>query len=233
MDSVAPGTIIRRYMKAKHLMDFLKDGEFYIKRKRCFEDVHEKGLPVWRQIDMQIVEGSNPISISPKCVLLKKEEAQESRINANMPTSCWTDYIGENILMWQARQKEKGEDYVCIQSTVHKVATALVGDHHDVYCLRMQYVISGCLNCTRGNLYTKELAYAGEKEIRFYLDNYGCIKDCSDNHVYIKVNPPEMIDEIILSPYFDSQKAVSFAKEIKPTGIIVSQSKIKIKDAEL
>jgi len=229
MDNVAPGTVIRHYMSKEHLYELLNTGSFYIKRKKHYKDSHECGLPPWRLFDFKIVEGDNPCAASPKCVLLNKEGAKETRDNAYLPTSCWTEFIGENMLMWQSRQKSTSDETVCIKTTVHKLASALINDIYDVICLRIQYVNRSCLNCTIGNLYTKELAYAGEKEIRFYLvPKDGEIINKSEDHIFIKVIPEDFIEEVVLSPYFDKDCVDGIFQFVEQKGLLISKSKIKI-----
>lgn len=225
MDGVDENLTIYQYMDLDYLLRFLKRQEYYVKPKKYFSDKHECRLPIKSLFRIAPV-GVNDNDIKEQTSddsLIKSSQFRES---GNLLTACWTEHNGENVLMWKNFTSKLG---VCIKSTIAKFIASFKKDDFVICCGRMFYEGIKYHNDNLERLFIKDKAFKGEEEIRFYFIPSAKIDTSKMKGLSIAVDPEDMINEIILSPYIDKIAANELkefiAREYK---VKVNQSKIEL-----
>lgn len=225
MEEVDNNLTIYQYMDLDFLLRLLKKQEYYVKTKKYFSDKHECRLPIKSLFRIAPVgENDNDIKDqTPNDYLIKSRQFHES---GNLLTACWTEHNGENMLMWKNFTSKLG---VCIKSTIAKFIASFKKDDFVICCGRMFYEGIKYHNDNLERLFIKDKAFKGEEEIRFYFIPSDKIDTSKMKGLSIAVDPEDMIDEIILSPYIDKIAANELkefiAREYK---VKVNQSKIEL-----
>jgi hypothetical protein len=222
-------TPICQYMDIDYLNALLSTQKYYVKRKKLFVDKREKRVPNYLRF-----------GLLPYGATLNSEEKQlqQSRDNAivrfekvlsSLLTSCWTERITENSLMWD-RGGEKHK--ACIISTVGDFVDAFEKLEFDIWCGKMIYAPIHSLLLSEDVIWYKEPYFSDEREVRFYFSkgiNKVIPDDESVDGKFLSVKIDKLIHEIVLSPYINKIAAEKIKKNIFETyHIKTSLSNIEI-----
>jgi len=229
MDGVDTEQTIYQYMDLDYLLRLLDTRTYFVKPKQSFHDLHESCLPlksifkphlVGREYDKSVVADTNES-------LVRLRQFRES---GTMLTACWTEHLGENALMWRNFTSKIG---ICIKSSIHNFMASLVTDDYDVCCGRMSY--PGIHSKTELDecLFIKDKAFIDEKEIRFYFTPKGNHNTTNDKGVSIPILPQILIDEIILSPYINTQACKVLTDFINDKYNVDKQNRFKVRTSEI
>lgn len=207
MDGIDIQMPIRQYMNLEYLYQLLGTKRYFLRRKQHFEDMAEKMPPMKSVFSLFTPHIVGAAIKDEKQYQKKKKELHEliSQLEyaKNLPTSCWTKRNNENYLMWKAYAPDNG---VCIKSTIYNFTTSFIEDDYQIVCGEISYNNYKGLRTIDDYLFSKHSFYSNEEEIRFYFDKQDNEEqELTDEHVYIKVDPSVLIDEIILSPFMDDK----------------------------
>ena len=219
---ISSNTEICQYMKLDYLIALLSKEKYYVNRKKQFVDKCEKTIPfksccILTPYDKdftyrQEIEQENIIETAHKY-------EKESLL---LLTSCWTERITENALMWD---RDGEHNKACIKSTIGDYVGALGQMDYTIWCGKILYEHMQPSIINDDVIWYKEPYFSDEREIRFYFskDFNQIIPDdkIKGDHVLFSVNTKCLIKEIILSPYIKKEDAA----EIKQS----FQTKYKIK----
>ena len=198
MEGLDGNMTIRQYLKLDYLIQLLETRSYYVKRKRLFEDKREVSLPLKSLFHMQPVgidTNANRAVNNTDETLRKFRRYKES---GNYLTSCWTERVGESALMWKNFVDNQG---VCIKTTINNFVASFKNDVFEICCGRMSYNGYYAGQDFEEALFSKDRAFAEEREIRFYFTQENEKESMPDEGVSMPVDPKVLIDEIILSPY--------------------------------
>ena len=222
-------TEICQYMNLDYLIALLSKKKYYINRKKKFVDKREKIIPF---------KSCCILTRYDKEFTPKQEIEQENIIEAThkyekesllLLTSCWTERITENIMMWD----RDGEHHkVCIKSTIGDFVEAFGQMDYFIWCGKILYEHMQPSIINDDVIWYKEPYFSDEREIRFYFSkdfNKIMPDNTKDDHVELSVNIQCLIKEIILSPYIKKETAEEI-KQLFQTqyGIKTNLSKISI-----
>lgn len=218
---------IYKYMELDHLIALFETNQLYVKRRRENEDANES----YKNINLQFGFTAVGENVPPQPKAQERMVPYDSIVN--LPTSCWTLDPRENYLMWKGYASKWG---VRIKSSIHNFISSVEidtseKDHDKILCGSMIYEDFMPSTVEEKQLFGKDIAYADEREFRFYfnLPDDSCKKETKS--IFIPILPNVLVDEVVVSPFFHpeaSKKIVSFMKccyNLKN----VSPSKIKIK----
>lgn len=218
---------ICQYMRLDYFISLLATGEYFV-RPRCeFEDAFEANLPLPQMFPAHEAGKTVPSEVQEVEIQKMSEKLEANRENGKLLTSCWCLQMCENLLMWNCYASKIG---VRIKSTVHRFVSALDTDAYDILCGRMNYTVYNYYN--DDFLFSKDKGYGGEDEFRFYFIPKASDQDSDSEKpksVRIKVNPSELIEDVMLSPYIETRAANEICKLAKDKcGITMRPSSLKI-----
>lgn len=223
LPEVTEDAVVMRYMKYDYLTKMLDNNKFYVPLKQSFNDMGEHKLPL-----------KNMFRIYPAFVEIPEEQRKmdyertlrkhkDFALSQRLPTSCWTLRGYENYLMWMGYTDKTG---VCIKSTLGNVVASLSYPGYNLYCGKIRY--KNCWFHDDDELFPKQKYFADERELRMYFEPEATIDEGLD-HIELDVKPDILIDEVILSPFYDKNQADNLAKELRSKyGIKVRPSEIEL-----
>lgn len=187
-------TKIFRYTSFTNLLTILEEGKLFINLRSNFSDRREKGEFYNSKLLFSRFSVANEKTDEET---LKEWSYKDAQIRAacKLPTSCWTTKAEEDFLMWSAYAKN--EDGVRIETTIEKLIGSPIFFEGILYCDNIKYGKEKPLYEVGESMFYKTNFYKGEEEFRFYVIE----KNIKMNSVFLDVNPLEMIQEIILSPF--------------------------------
>ena len=226
-------TEICQYMDLKYLKSLLDTGNYFVKRKKLFVDRRERTIPFRLQFELTPA-GSK---LTPEQMIRMDERNRVvnyiEKESSLMLTSCWTERITENALMWD-RGKERKK--VCIKTKIGNFVEAFEDLKFTIWCGKIFYDSINPFLISTDIIWYKEPFFSDEREIRFYFsaDFSKIMPDisCNDNKegVFLPIKKDLLIQEIVLSPYIKKKEAEDIKNTITRThGIKTTLSKIKLK----
>lgn len=214
---------ICQYMDLDFLLLLLSTKKYFVRLKRGFKDKREKELPLK---DMFVPHIANQ-AISKDTVMQELStmsiRLSQYREYGALPTSCWTLRQSESNLMWSGYTNKLG---ACIKSTIGKFVSAV---DYSGYTLLYGKISYHGYNFSRDDeLFSKESAFADEKELRFYFLP-DITSEMRKESILLPVKPKELIQEIVLSPYIQPQAASELAQILSERyDVVAKSSKIQI-----
>lgn len=217
---------IYQYMDLDYLFSLLESKQYFVNRKCHFEDKCESKLPP------KSLFGVNLNGVQPNKDKITKmtqeisEKLKGYRESASWLTSCWTKDNTESLLMWKNYTTKIG---IRIKSNIENVIASIDTDKYTIVCGHISY--DGYFSKPFEEcIFSKKQYYKDEREVRFYFIP-NADSNCSSEGVNIPINPTNLIDEIILSPYIKCIAAVKMTELIKKEYGInnIHPSKIEIK----
>lgn len=226
-------TEICQYMKLDYLLNLLKSKKYYVNTKKCFIDKSEKKIPRKMQF-MEFTRAGEQLTPSQKkkCQERSASISRYEKEYSCLLTSCWTERISENALMWD---RMGGNYQACIKTTIGNFVKAFPNLEYNIWCGKMLYGPIFPVLMPEDIIWYKEQYFSDEREIRFYfskeLDQIQPDGDDKEDHKLMPVNIKTLIGEIILSPYIKKEVAEQIKEYISKTYGIkrTSLSKIEIK----
>lgn len=218
---------ICQYMRLDYLIQFLETGNYFVKRRKNFQDANEA------YENKKLAFGYSAVGEQNSLLSPVQERLIPYMNIVNCPTSCWSMNSYESFLMWKSYSTEMG---ACIKTTIHnfissiKIDLSINNRDNKVLCGSMSY-LNKIMPSTieEDQLFNKDIVYAEEKEFRFYFI-LKSDKDKDTNGIHIPVDANVMIDEVLLSPFICKDAADKLARMLKCAyNIEVKQSNIKIK----
>lgn len=227
---IGNNTEICQYMAFDYLKSILETDKYYVKRKKFFVDKREITIPFRLQFELTPAgrkltpEQINRIN---ECNRVVKYYEKESSL---ILTSCWTERITENALMWDRGEERKK---VCIKTRIGNFVEAFGDIKFSIWCGKILYEPIKPVLMSSDILWYKEPYFSDEREIRFYFsaDFSKIVPDvpCDEEGVFLPVKKDMLIQEIILSPYIKTKEAEDIKNSIiKTYGINTTLSKIKV-----
>lgn len=200
---------ICQYLDLDYLLNLLSTSKYFVRCKNCFPDKNEI-LPPLKSMFPVYQADSKP----DKCILERDMKNFSDKLEAckergSLPASCWTVRDRESMLMWTSYTTKLG---VCIKSTVRRFVTAIDYSGYELMYGLMSY--HGYSFYQDSELFSKDPAFADEKELRFYFVPKESADMPKDN-VFLPVRPFELIDEIILSPFITPKAASELSAMLK------------------
>ena len=204
---ISGNTEICQYMDIDYLIALLSKNKYYIKRKKFFIDKLEKSIPfktccVLNQFGKKFTPEQNARQES----LIQSSRKYED-ISSMLLTSCWTERVTENALMWD-RNGERHK--ACIKSTIGDFVDAFGKIDYTIWCGKILYEPIHSSLISDDIIWYKEPYFSDEREIRFYFSkDFSKIipDDNTDDHLLLSVTTKSLIKEIILSPYIKREEA--------------------------
>ena len=223
-------TEICQYMALDYLKAILKTDKYFVKRKKLFIDKREKTIPLRLQFELTPYDRR----LSPEQI--KRMDERNKAIqhfetkSSSLLTSCWTERITENALLWD-RDGERHK--ACIKTNVGDFVAAFGNTKFEIWCGKMIYEPIHPILISEDIIWYKEPYFSDEREIRFYFstDFSKIVSDEENNDgVFLEVKKELLIHEIILSPYINKNAAEELKQSItEKYGIKTSISKIEIR----
>ncbi len=220
---------ICQYMRLDYLIRLLEKKQYYVKRRRTFEDANESYKNNKLAFALR--------SVGNNCI--QQPEVKERLIPytdiIHCPTSCWSMHEHESFLMWKSYATEIG---ACIRTTVHNFIASLqidldiVKSENKVLCGSMNYEYFKPSATEDNQLFDKDIVYTDENEFRFYFLLASDSEKMKDEikGIDVPVDTKVMIDEILLSPFICKEAANKIARMINCAyDIDVKLSNIKIR----
>ena len=226
---ISSNTEICQYMDIDYLIALLSKNKYYIKRKKFFIDKLEKSIPfktccVLNQYGKKFTPEQNARQES----LIQLSRRYED-ISSMLLTSCWTERVTENALMWD-RNGERRK--ACIKSTKGDFVNAFGQMEYTIWCGKMLYEYMHTSIISDDIIWYKEPYFSDEREIRFYFSKeFSKVipDDRTDDHVLLSVNINCLIKEIVLSPYIKREEAEKIQNSFqKKYSITTKLSEIRI-----
>jgi len=219
---------ICQYMRLDYLIQLLETRQYYVKRRRTFEDANE----CYKNHKLAFAYST----VGNNCVHQPKMEERLIPYAdiIHCPTACWSKHERENYLMWKSYATEIG---ACIRTTVHNFIASLQIDldidktENKVLCGSMNYDNYKSSPIEENQLFDKDIVYADENEFRFYflLASDSEKKKEESKGIHVPVDTKVMIDEVLLSPFICKNAADKIARMIKCSyDINVKLSNIKL-----
>lgn len=209
-------TPICQYMNLDYLIALLKTGEYYVNRKKVFSDKREKSIP------HKLVFGEFTIpygQLSPEQVeratMRQDVVHQFEKVSPYLLTSCWTERVSENALMWE-RGGEKHK--ACIKSTIGGFISGVCNTELTIWCGKMIYEPILPMLMSDDIIWYKQPYFSDEREIRFYFSkelHHVIPDDGTSNHKSFRINLETLIQEIVLSPYIEKSAAKSLKESFE------------------
>lgn len=223
-------TEICQYMYLGHLISLLEKKKYYVKRKKEFPDMREKEIP-HRFLFTEFTIPNGKLSAEQVDRSKRKSESIHNfeKVSSALLTSCWTERITENILMWE-RGKDEDKPRVCIKSCIGDFVKAFEAMDFTIWCGKMLYEPFYPVLMSDDIIWYKEPYFSDEREIRFYFSkdfDRVAPDDGIDNHIDLPVDIQTLIHEIILSPDATKQDKENVLRLIEPYNITVTSSKIE------
>lgn len=221
-------TEICQYMYLEHLEKLLETGYYYVRRKGKFSDKREKELPRRLHFTEFTIPVGKPSSEQQDRSKRKNESIHKfEKVSSLLITSCWTERITENVLMWE---RGKNKPKACIKSRIGDFVKAFGNMGFTIWCGKMLYEPIYPVLMSDDIIWYKEPYFSDEREIRFYfskkLDSV-VPDDGTNDHVRLLVNIQTLIHEITLSPNATIQEKENVQRLTKPYNITVKSSKIE------
>jgi len=229
MDGVDEEQTICQYMDLDYLLRLLDTRTYFVKPKQSFQDFHERCLPFKSIFKLHFIgrECDKSMLADTEESLVRLRRFMES---GTMLTACWTEHLGENALMWGNFTSKMG---ICIKSSIHNFMASLDTDDYNIWCGRMAYTgirsDTEIIDC----LFTKDKAFADEREIRFYFIPKSKQTNKNGKGLSIPVMPQVLIDEIILSPYINAQACKILTDFINEKYNVDKQNRFKVRTSEI
>lgn len=226
---ISGNTEICQYMDMDYLIALLSKNKYYIKRKKFFIDKLEKSIPfktccVLNQYGKKFTPEQNARQES----LIQLARRYED-ISSMLLTSCWTERVTENALMWD-RNGERHK--ACIKSTIDGFVAAFGQMEYTIWCGKILYERIHASIISDDIIWYKEPYFSDEREIRFYFSkdfNNVIPDDRTDDHVLLSVNINCLIKEIVLSPYIKREAAEEIRESFQEKHSITTKlSEIRI-----
>lgn len=217
---------ICQYMRIDYLISLLETEEYYVNRRKEFDDANESYK------NFKLAFGFSPVgdNVIPKISIQDRWIPYSDIVKC--PTSCWSMKDRESYLMWKCYATEMGAS---IKTTIHNFIASLKIDlsrsnkDNKVLCGSVNYVEDyRHSTIEEKQLFDKDIVYADEEEFRFYFH----LKSDTDNNskgLRIPVNTKVMIDKVVLSPFICKSASVQIAKFLNSNyGVDVELSNIKV-----
>lgn len=226
---ISCNTEICQYLDLDYLQDLLAKEKYYVKRKSYFVDKRERNIPfksycILSQANKQL--SSNQQAEEDTLIESASHYEKESSL---LLTSCWTERITENALMWD-RGGERHK--ACIKSTIANFVASFGQTDYTIWCGKMLYEYLQPSLVADDVIWYKEPYFSNEQEIRFYFSkdfNKVTPDDGTGDHVLLSVNTKQLINEIRLSPYIEKNAANEMKKLFQEKyGIVTNLSKVEI-----
>lgn len=223
-------TPICQYMNLDFLIALLKTGEYYVNKKIIYRDKREKSLPCKLVFsEFTIPDGQ----ISPDQIERSKMRHETIRqfenVSPYLLTSCWTERVSENALMWD---RDGVKHKACIKSTIGRFASAISCSELIIWCGKMIYEPIFPVLMSDDIIWYKQPYFSDEREIRFYFSKEIHRVTPDDgilNHRSFPVDRQNLIQEIVLSPYIEKSDAERLKENFeKEYNIPTTISKIEI-----
>lgn len=227
-------TEICQYMSFDYVKSILETDEYYIKRKAFFVDKREKTIPFRLQFELTPAG----IKLTPEQMNRMDERNRVveyyEKESSLLLTSCWTERITENALMWDRGPEKKK---ACIKTKIGNFVEAFGDIKLAIWCGKILYEPIKPLLMSTDIIWYKEPCFSDEREIRFYFsaDFSKIVPDVPNNTneeegVFLPVKKDLLIQEIVLSPYIEKKEAKDIKNTIiKTHGIKTTISKIEVK----
>ena len=187
--------VICQYMNLDNLILILSTNKYFVRFKRGFSDKYEKTLPLKNLFPAYLANRPPDKTILEENISRISEKLASYKILGNIPASCWTLRNAESALMWSGYTSKFG---VCIKSTVSKFISAIDYCGYDLICGAMAY--RGYNYWQDDEAFSKDQAFADEKEFRFYFLPNNAPDKKDKEGIYFSINPQVLITEVILSP---------------------------------
>lgn len=222
---------IRQYMSLDNLIAQLASGNYYVKKKKRFEDANEASMPM--HLCFLPTVANKPLCDADWQRDAEQKEKYETYKNLSEHyVSCWTKETKENILMWRCYAPKHG---VCIKSTINNFIASFDSEafnRYETYCAPITYKKFDYTDGPFDALFMKDPVYESESEIRFVFIPKDIDGDAvsRNERIYLTVNHDVMIDEVILSPYLSPITAEALKSYLKKQFSIkeVTHSRIKL-----
>lgn len=219
---------ICQYMRLDYLIQMLETKQYYVKRRRPFEDANESYK------NNKLAFAPMPVGTNYTPQPKPKERLIPYTDIIHCPTACWSKHERESYLMWKSYATEIG---VCIRTTVHNFIASLKIDlditHNNlILCGSMDYKDVIPSTNEENQLFDKNIVYADEEEFRFYflLASDSEKKEDENKGIYIPIDTKVMIDEILLSPFICKEVGDKIARMVKCAyDINVKRSNIELR----
>lgn len=225
-------TEICQYMRMDHLKKLLTNKEYFVNRKEKFIDKREQSIPFKLHFTEISPVGSN---LSPEQKKRCNERTKTIQYFNNesllLLTSCWTERITENALMWDRNSEIRK---ACIKSRIGNFFRAFGNINYTIWCGKMLYEPIYPVLMSEDIIWYKEPYFSDEREIRFYFSKeFSRIvpdKVPGDSEKF-PVDIETLIHEIVFSPYAEEKDKDEIKGIISSQGykIKTTSSNIKIK----
>jgi len=228
-------TYIYKYMDLDYFLCMIKEGKFYVSKKRKFEDLNEI-WPPYKQFYPFLVSGNNStidytrVSEEVKRISMKWKDYKNT---GEWFASCWTLRRDENFLMWKAYASKFG---VRICTTIDRLVDSITPNVFHILCGRIMYDGYYPEKSIESLVFSKGGYYSNEDEFRFYFipkDGY-----IDKDYVELPINKNDdndrnVIIEIILSPCIKKKAAEEIRRMLSGMPELenckISISKIELK----
>lgn len=193
---------ICQYMKWDYFKALLDNNRYSVKRKKEFDDEQERHLPFIETLPFNLAGKERDEEQWEK----HKKLVEEYEECGNLPTACWSYDILEKEWKWKQYASKDG---VCIISSIRKLMNSLSSSKYEIQCGKINYAKYRPYKELGKQLFTKDRMYRDDCEMRLYftLNNPTTDIDTSnpseEKRIEIDVNPREMIDYVIMSPFTD------------------------------
>ena len=164
-------TPICRYINFDVFLNIL-EGEYWVQRRKGFEDANEKGEIPWAKRTAICYTGKDAPTPNPLHVKAENEKKDYEYLllkkSMYLPTSCWTIDNGENYLMWKVYTNRCG---VCIRTTIGELLDAIkyTDKGYLPVCSPLFYEGVSLKRSIVLSILSKESFYSSENEVRFYF----------------------------------------------------------------
>ncbi len=193
---------ICQYMKWDYFKALLDNNRYSVKRKKEFDDEQERHLPFIETLPFNLAVKERDEEQWEKY----KKLVEEYEECGNLPTACWSYDILEKEWKWKQYASKDG---VCIFSSIRKLMNSLSSSKYEIQCGKINYAKYRPYKELEKQLFTKDRMYRDDCELRLYftLNNpttdIDTFNPSEEKRIEIDVNPREMIDYVIMSPFTD------------------------------
>lgn len=196
-------------MDLDHFLCMVKEGKFYVSKKKTFDDLNEI-IPHYKSLyPFNIIGNDDTLEYTRiiEEVKIISKKWKDYKNTSEWFASCWTLRHDENYLMWKAYPSKFG---VRICTTIDRFVDSITPNDFLVLCGRMIYDGYYPEKELDSLIFSKGKYYSNEEELRFYFvpKSVQVDKDYIELPIRLKEdNAQDIIKEIILSPCINRKAA--------------------------
>lgn len=195
-------TPICQYLDLDYFMSIILRNKYCVRQKGFFIDKRESSIfSKWMFPIRPAKESGESDHLEMGTLEEMNRKLKDFSDTKGLYTSCWTLDENEKFFMWQTYASKLG---IRMLSTVGDFIQSieLCADFNKISCHKIKYKTVTFYDNMQTYLTTKDMAFADEKEFRFYFHND--TNESAVSKIFVPVNYSILIKKVTISPFVES-----------------------------